>query len=229
MDKLTSLSRFGAIQGRAITKAAVTYTLGAALFCAENARAEKPIPRNDRRKRYENADNGRATERHWLLGVALAKRCADAVAEILASANNDADAAGMVERLAGMIAADATAEGVDIRDSNGRIVWSKLDTWVSSGEAKAAPTLSAKLANMVKGVAKLTEDVGAGEARAIADSMEKELLSAVRDAVKALRGRADAYDILTENHAADPADADAAARAAVKAGAEGEAEDKAAA
>jgi hypothetical protein len=210
--KMTALARFGATQARAISKAAVLYTLGAALFCAANEREEKPLARNKRREAFEGAGFGRATERHWLLGVTVAKVCADAVTEILASAN-DADAGAMVDRLAQMLANDARAEtdaegnAYEITDGKGRVVWAKLDGWVSGRDVKAPKTPMEKAQAMVKAVDKLAEDASAAQARALAEALA-EVQAKAREVVKMLRDRADAFEALTaDGHGADAADA----------------------
>lgn len=190
VDTLKVLSRYGATQGKAIAKGAVLYTLGAALFCAENARQEKPLARNARRAAYEGADHGRATERHWLLGVTIAKACADAVAETLAG--NAEDAGSMVARLAAMLVNDAMAAGVDITDGGApepgrvRIVWSKLDAWVSTGAAKVPAGVVERAARMAKAAEKLREDCPAADRLTLAAEMDK-VRATLADMAKALR------------------------------------------
>lgn len=189
-DTMRNLSRYGATQGKAIAKAAVLYTLGAALFCAENARQPKPLARNARRAAYEGADYGRATERHWLLGVSIAKACADAVAETLAG--NADDAASMVARLAAMLVNDAAAAGQDITDGSNaepgkvRIVWSKLDAWVSTGATKVPAGVVERAGRMVKAAEKLRDECPAADRAALAAEMDK-VRAALADMAKALR------------------------------------------
>lgn len=191
-DTLKVLSRYGATQTRAIAKAAVFYSLGAALFCAENARQEKPLPSHKRREAYEGAAPGRKTERAWTLGANIYNARRDAVNKALMTCNGPA-VDDLVGLLSTILIADARADvdddnpnGVEIADREGRIIWDRLDTWVSTGGAKKPTGVVEKAARMAKAAEKLREDCPAGDRLALAAEMDK-VRAVLADMAKALR------------------------------------------